>query len=109
METLLKQYIRDEKNNPRGVAVAVRHNDEVFYGYSLCAPGDKYDKELGLEKALYRAFSQKGYKLPKVEDRFEKVVKAYENLQERAIKYFKDIDYKNIVLSEVEEDGTISF
>jgi hypothetical protein len=109
MQTLLTKYIRDEKNNPRGVAVAVRHNDEVLYGYSLCSPSDVYDKQEGLEKALYRAFSTKGYHLPKVPDRFEKVVNAYESLQERAVKYFKDLDYKNIVLSEVEDDGLIKF
>jgi len=110
METLLKTYIRDEKKNPVGIAIAVKHNDEVLYGYSLCnINAEPFDKELGFEKAMYRAMSPEGYKLPQVPERFEKVINAYQKLQERAVKYFKDLEYKNIVLTEVESDGHIQF
>lgn len=109
METLIKEYIRDSKNNPIGVAIAVKTNDEVVYGYSLCNPSDQYNKEQGLKIAKYRAFSKKGYHLPKVADRFEKVANAYQRLQDRSLKYFKDLEYKNIVLTEVEDGGIIKF
>lgn len=109
METLIKEYIRDSKNNPVGVAIAVKADKEVLYGFSLCNPGDNYNKDQGLKIALNRAFSAKGYHLPKVADRFEKVANAYQRLQDRSLKYFKDLEYKNIVLTEVEDDGIIKF
>lgn len=97
MQNVIKQYIRDEKNNPRGVCVAVRDNDEIFYGFSLCNPEDKYDKDLGLRIALNRA-SAPSYQLPKVEDRNDQVRSAFENLEERALKYFKDLQYSQVAL-----------
>ena len=109
MQTLIKEYIRDSKNNPVGVAVAVKADKEVLYGFALWNPLDKYDKEEGMKIALNRAFSPKGYHLPKVADRFEKVANAYQRLQDRSLKYFKDLEYKNIVLTEVEDDGIIKF
>lgn len=99
MQTVIKQYIRDEKKNPRGVAVAVRENGEVFYGFSLWDRKDKYDKDLGLKIAINRAGSD-SYKLPKVEDRCDVVLSAYADLQARALRYFKDLDYSKVALND---------
>ncbi len=99
MQTVIKQYIRDEKNNPRGVAVAVRENDEVFYGFSLCNPKDKYDKDQGLKIALARAFAP-SYHLPDSTDTINTVLKAYEDLESRALRYFKDLQYSQVSLGE---------
>lgn len=99
MQDLIKTYIRDEKNNPRGVAVAVRRNDEIFYGFSLCNPEDVYDKELGLKIAVNRAESPT-YLLPGVEDRYVAVLNAYEDLEARALRYFKDLPYSQVALQE---------
>ncbi len=98
-QLLIKQYIRDEKNNPRGVAVAVRENDEVFYGFALCNPEDQYNKEQGLKIALNRAKAP-SYKLPNVPERLESVLDAYDDLEARALKYFKDLPYSNVALGE---------
>ncbi len=99
MQHIIKEYIRDEKSNPRGVCVAVRQNDEVFYGFALCNPEDRYNKAQGLKIALARA-SADAYKLPDVEDRYIAVLKAYENLEARALKYFKDLPYSKVALEE---------
>lgn len=97
MQNVIKQYIRDEKNNPRGVAVAVRKNDEVFYGFALCNPEDKYDKKQGLKIALARA-SAPAYQLPNVPERLDSVLKAYDDLESRALKYFKDLTNEQVAL-----------
>lgn len=99
MQTVIKKYIRDEKNNPRGVAVAVRKEDEVFYGFSLCNPGDVYNKDLGLRIALNRADAAT-YQLPAVDDRLSSVLDAYEDLEARALRYFKDLEYSQVALQE---------
>lgn len=99
MQTVIKEYIRDEKSNPRGVCVAVREGDEVYYGFSLCNPEDVYNKAQGIKIALARAAAP-AYKLPDVEDRYIKVLKAYENLEARALKYFKDLPYSKVALEE---------
>jgi hypothetical protein len=94
------------KGSPRGVAVLVRVDDEIRYGYSLLNVNrDKYDKEEGIEKALYRAMSD-GYQLPKVPEREKMVMDAFKYLEERAIKYFKDLDPKNIMLEQDESPVT---
>lgn len=93
METVIKSYIRNADRSPRGIAVAVRNGDEVTYGFSLLnTVKDKWDDELGLKIAIARANSVKGYQLPDVEDRQIAVLDAFRKLEERAIKYFKDVD-----------------
>lgn len=99
MQNVIKEYIRDEKNNPRGVCVAVRENDEIFYGFSLCNPEDKYNKDLGYRIAMNRAQAPT-YQLPAVEERCQAVLNAFENLEERALKYFKDLQYSQVALHE---------
>lgn len=99
MQNVIKEYIRDEKRNPHGVCVAVRENDEIFYGFSLCNPLDKYDKELGYKIALARATSP-SYQLPLGGKTCDAVLTAFENLEERALKYFKDLQYSQVALHE---------
>ena len=91
------------KGSPRGVAVLIRVGDDIRYGYSLLnVNADKYDKNLGIEKALYRANSD-GYQWPRVPEREKMVMDAFKYLEERAIKYFKDLDPKNIMMYDSEE------
>ena len=101
MQTILKSYIRRDKNSPpHGMVVAVRTGDEVHYGYSLINDRlDNWDKELGLKIALARANAEK-YKLPQVPDRETMVLDALMRIQNRAKKYFKDIPVEAVVLSE---------
>ena len=98
-QTILKEYIRNtETKQPRGVAVAIRENDEIFYGYSLLnTTRDKFDRELGLKIATKRAFSL-SYQLPKVLDREAMVIGAFDRLEARAVKYFKDLDPSKVRL-----------
>jgi hypothetical protein len=91
METTLINYLRDkETKQMRGVVVAVRENDEVFYGYSLHNPVDRWDRKLGVKKAVARARATE-YNLPKVEDRYELVMGGFQRIQKRALSYFKDL------------------
>jgi hypothetical protein len=94
----LKTYIRKEgTTQPRGVAVIVKDGTNVRYGYSLTNLNlDKFDKKLGTAIALARATSP-SYQLPKVPERETAVLNAFEHLQNRAIKYFKDVPSENII------------
>lgn len=103
METTLINYIRDEKNNPRGVVVAIRDDNEIFYGFSLCNPEDKWDKPLGIKKAIARARAAE-YKLPDVLERRQLVFDAIQKIQNRALRYFKDIPEDKVKLEIADED-----
>ncbi len=95
-QTFLKEYIRDEKNqNPIGIAVAVRINDEIFYGFSICNKLDRFDKQRGLDIALRRAHADE-YSLP-LSARYQTLIdERYTSLENRAMKYFQDIPSENI-------------
>jgi hypothetical protein len=90
MENTLINYIRKQDGTPRGVVVAVRKGDNLFYGYSLRNPIDRWDKKLGLTKALARA-NAVVYQLPVVTDRNLDVLRAFAKMESRALKYFKDL------------------
>jgi hypothetical protein len=99
MQTILKRYIRNaETKQPRGVAVAIRFGNEVLYGFSLLNTNmDKFDRELGLKIAINRA-TAKSYSLPKVPEREVMVLSAFDHLEKRALKYFKDLDPSSVKL-----------
>jgi len=93
--TIIKQFIRDRKNNPRGVTVAIKKDNEVFYGYSLCNPLDRFDKQLGVRIAVARALS-KSFNLPMSPNTQEEIADHFRALEKRAIRYFKDVPEDNI-------------
>jgi hypothetical protein len=97
--TTIKKYIRKPgTNEPRGIVVAVRVDDEVRYGYALLnTNSDKFDKKLGEKIAINRALS-KGYKLPTVPEREDMVNEAIAHIEKRAVKYFKDLPSEKITL-----------
>lgn len=99
MQTVIKEYIRNpETLQPRGIALAVRKNDEVFYGYSLLnVKKDRFDKDLGMQIAMNRAMSE-SYELPDALHREAMVLNAFNKLEARAIKYFKDIPVDKVKL-----------
>jgi hypothetical protein len=98
-QTVIKQYIRNaQTNQPRGVAVAIRENDEILYGFSLLnTTMDRFEKKLGIDIAIARAKAP-SYQLPKVLEREAMVLAAFESLEARALKYFKDLDPSKIKL-----------
>jgi hypothetical protein len=98
-QTVIKEYIRNsETKQPRGIALAIRVGDEVFYGYSLLnTTMDKFSKDLGTKIATKRAMSP-SYQLPKVPDREAMVLNAFSKLEKRALKYFKDVDPSKVQL-----------
>ena len=53
---LIVQYHR-KKNQPRGVVVAFKDNNEVRVGWSLCRKCDKFDRHMGIHFAANRAES----------------------------------------------------
>jgi hypothetical protein len=97
MQTVIKEYIRDEKTRqPRGVVIAVRNGDEVRYGFSLLnTVYDRFNKADGLKIAMARAMAD-SYQLPKVPERRVIVLDALTRIQDRAIRYFKDVNPDNI-------------
>jgi|TARA_R110002110_G_scaffold184875_1_gene391758 hypothetical protein len=101
MQTQIKEYIRDEvTNQPRGIVVAVKVGDEVLYGYSLLNTKlDKFNKTVGLDIALNRANAKEGYNLPDTAERLDVVVECLKRIQDRALKYFKDLDPAKVELT----------
>lgn len=96
-QNMLRMFIRDEKGNPRGFAVAVRDEFGINYGYSLLnTKMDRFNKELGIKIAVSRATNKKGYLLPETPEREELVMNAFLSLEKRAKKYFKDLDDERI-------------
>lgn len=90
MEHRLIRYIRNKKGQPRGVVVALRDNDEVCYGYSICNPIDPWNKHKGLKIAVARALARE-YELPQAENTTKQIREGYVNLSKRAVNYFKDL------------------
>ena len=98
-QEILKKYIRNSKNQPVGVAIARREGETVHYGFSLCNTRlDQWSKEKGTKIAIARSHAPT-YQLPKVRERESAVLDAYEDLEHRALKYFKDIPPENVVIS----------
>lgn len=56
---MLVEYIRDKNRNPIGCIVAICKDGEsnVSYGISLHNPKDEYDRSLGRQIAIGRAYS----------------------------------------------------
>jgi hypothetical protein len=90
MQNTLIRYIRNKKGQPRGVVVALRDNNEVCYGYSICNPIDPWNKHKGLKIAVARALARE-YELPKAENTTKQIMEGYVNLSKRAVNYFKDL------------------
>lgn len=81
------------------MAVAIKHEGKVNYGFSLINSRlDNWNKKLGTEIAIRRAMAD-SYQLPAVEDREKAVLDAFQRLEARAIKYFKDLDYEDVALA----------
>lgn len=53
---MLKEYVRDRRTNQlKGCVVAIKENDKVAIGHSLCCPKDKFDKQFATKLAVERA------------------------------------------------------
>ncbi len=86
------QYVRrDDDKRPIGVVVAT---DKEKIGIALCNPKDNWDKELGLEIAVGRAKkvpyeAQIGHLFPYEFEKGANLMHVFNNVRERAEKYFK--------------------
>lgn len=94
----LFEYIRDPKTNRRiGIVLAFKgggagSNFDIFYGWSLCCPKDKFDRNIGFQEAFKKAITSHG--VPEtlnliVGKKRELIKKAVEKISIRANKYFK--------------------
>ena len=87
-DTILRQYIRNEKKIPIGLMIAtLSANGSLLIGWSMCNPSDKFDKKHAELIAMNRMTSEKaqakrkiGYNIP---------VSTYMNFCLRVIKYFQ--------------------
>lgn len=86
-KNILVSYIRDKKNNLRGVLVAAKRREDgsVSINYSYCRKCDKFSKEIGLKIAMGRALID--YENNIVCPR--EVYKMLDRFKARAEKYFK--------------------
>jgi hypothetical protein len=98
-QTVLKQYIRNPHNKqPRGIALAIKKDDEVLYGFSLLNTRmDRFDKNVGYNIAFNRAMSD-SFSLPETPEREAMVLDAFNCLEKRSLKYFKDLDPDKVKL-----------
>ena len=105
-QTKLIKYLREEDGTPRGVVLAIRNEEEVNYGFSLChSKKDKWDKEQGIKIAEHRAFAG-DYNLPQSTETRKLVLDGFKHLSRRAVKYFKDLPFESVafVVEEPTED-----
>lgn len=78
------QYIRNKKNIPCGVLVAVKQNNKYNIGYSLCNKRDRFSKQMALKIAIGRAMENNSCNFP------HPVVKLLGSFKDRCNKYYKD-------------------
>jgi len=89
---MLTSYLRDKSNNPIGVVVAVKHNDEIRLGWSKChSLLERFNRQKGIEIALGRAKCNRPVKHPLPHD----IRYALVNLLQRAEKYYKNVPMSN--------------
>lgn len=98
MQTQLIRYIRKSNKTPFGVAVAILENGKVSYGYSVRNKKDKWNRQTGLEVARKRA-SLESFTLPEVKSTNQAVLSTLEELERRALRYFKDLTPEQIKLN----------
>ena len=80
---MLIKYVRDEKNQRRGVVVAIGANE---IGFSLANKRDKFDKQYGIHLAVQRAFHWK----PSIDDDIPHSVRDdFIEMVDRSMRYFK--------------------
>lgn len=87
----LIHYVRDNKGIPRGVMVAVKHEDGVCIGWSYCRKTDRFTKDMGLQIAIGRAslgLSGGSAAVP------HKIAKQLDKFLSRANKYYKQYQWK---------------
>jgi len=82
MSTLI-EYIKDKKNNRRGVLVATKETVGFSIGWSLCCKKDKFNREFGQDIAIGRAERNSRMKTP--HSIHDKMVRFHN----RAQRYFK--------------------
>jgi hypothetical protein len=96
----LIQYIRDDQYKPYGVVVAVRKDNDIYYGFSIQNKKDRWDRETGVKIAVARANAGE-YVLPKSEKLCKCILENFRLLSERAVRYFKDV--QNVRFVELSE------
>lgn len=86
MATILKQYVRDKKGNPRGLVLAVVEPGPnlVKLGWSFCnTKKDKFDRKLAETIALGRTETGTGHSTPLA------VKKEFAYFQKRLLRFLK--------------------
>lgn len=85
MREILIQYVKDKKNQRRGVVVARAQDDQIVTGWSYAnfKAGDKFDKEVGINIAVGRIIKPSPKKTVPHD-----VAKVERALRRRAINYF---------------------
>lgn len=111
MEYELKQYIRDEFNQPMGVMIAIVDEENPMYvhiGVSLCHEHDKFDKTVGYNLAKNRTKNPNNwYKIKKFEYKHKNNIEGWNIDTNEIIDYFINrcsIYFKNkmIVIPKIE-------
>lgn len=90
-KNILVTYLRDNKNTPYGVVVAVRQPDDVVvYGTAFChSKKDRFNKYVGTYIAAQRALAHKEPVVPEYNGHDE-TLKGLSLMQNRASKYWQD-------------------
>ncbi len=94
---MVRQYIRDKKNQKVGLLVGLPDdkNEKVLIGFSKCnTKHDKFDRELAIKIAEARAKKYSDQLINKYNIPF-KVMENLPDFMERCGKYFKDKEMPN--------------
>lgn len=91
---IIKQYIKDRKENRVGVVLALKEDNNIYIGWSRAntRAGDKFNKEFGDRIAINRAKTGSNKKVP------HDFVPVIKDIAQRAERYFKGcklVQYEN--------------
>ena len=90
---MIKQYMRNSRNEKIGVIVGHVKEDQCYIGFSKCniSHDDKFDRELGEKIAFDRSLKLVDVGLQEVADRMPlSSIKDIQGFTDRCERYFKD-------------------
>lgn len=98
-QKMIWEYVRDRKNRKVGVVIAYRTGEgNIMLGWSLCDKKDRFDRIIGLNKAIIRAkyldlFQKVGNRIwshNMTDNVPHSVTDTFISVSERAKRYYKD-------------------
>lgn len=91
---MLRQYVRNAKNEKMGVMVAFKDGDKCMVGFSFCREShDEFNKDLGEKIAIGRALKHRDAVRENIDKHIPfHAIDQVAHFTDRCKKYFKDCE-----------------